>query len=241
MITAVGPTDAGDSLTAIKKLVFDDKKITMDQLCRALDDNFVGHEEIRRMLLKAPKFGNDDDYADEQTAFVYHILATESAKQNNLGGGKALVDVAPMFGHVIHGQVVGALPSGRLAGTPLNDAMSPSPGHDVNGPTAVLKSVSKVDNAELLGAGILNLKLDPAILDSEDGEQRLVDLIRTFVDQKIYHIQINIVSSDTLRAAQKEPQNYRELVVKVAGYSAFFTKLNKELQDHLIARTEHRI
>jgi pyruvate formate-lyase/glycerol dehydratase family glycyl radical enzyme len=241
MITAVGPTDAGDSLTAIKKLVFDDKKITMDQLCLALDDNFIGHEEIRRMLLKAPKFGNDDDYADEQTAFVYHILASESAKQNNLGGGKALVDVAPMFGHVIHGQVVGALPSGRLAGTPLNDAMSPSPGNDVNGPTAVLKSVSKVDNAELLGAGILNLKLDPAILDSEDGEQRLVDLIRTFVDQKIYHIQINIVSSDTLRAAQKEPQNYRDLVVKVAGYSAFFTKLNKELQDHLIARTEHRI
>lgn len=241
MITAVGPTDAGDSLTAIKKLVFDDKKITMDQLCRALDANFVGHEEIHRMLLKAPKFGNDDDYADEQTAFVYHTLAAESARQNNLGGGKALVDVAPMFGHVIHGQAVGALPSGRLAGTPLNDAMSPSPGQDLNGPTAVLKSVSKIDNAELMGAGILNLKLDPAVLDCEEGEQRLVDLIRTFIDQRIYHIQINIVSSETLRAAQEEPQKYRELVVKVAGYSAFFTKLNKELQDHLIARTEHRI
>ena len=139
------------------------------------------------------------------------------------------------------GQVVGALPSGRLAWEPLSDAWSPCAGSDLNGPTAVLKSMGKIDNVELLGGVILNMRIDPAIFKDEDGIRRLVDLIRTFVDQKIYHVQINVISSKTLRDAQKNPDKYRDLVVKVAGYNAFFVRLDKPLQEGIIARTEHTV
>ena len=134
---------------------------------------------------------------------------------------------------------MGALPSGRRAGEPLGDAASPCPGKDMKGPTAVLKSMSKIDNVEILGGIILNMRLDPAVFKNRDGVKRAADLIRTFVDQKIYHVQINVVSSDTLRAAQRSPEKYRDLNVKVAGYNAFFTLLSKPLQDSIIARTEH--
>ncbi len=234
----VASSDAGDSLTAIKKLVFDDKKITMDQLCDALDKNFEGYEELHQMLLKAPKFGNDDDYADEQVAWVLHQWVTEFNKVKNLRGGYGCPGGSPMWAYVREGRVVGALPSGRLAGESLADAASPSAGKDLKGPTAVLKSVGKIDNVEILGGIVLNMRIDSAIF--KDGDmKRLTDLIRTFVDQKIYHIQINVVSSDTLRAAQNEPEKYNDLVVKVAGYNAFFTHLSKPLQDSIIARTEH--
>ena len=234
----IASSDAGDSLTAIKKLVFDDKKITMEQLCDALDNNFEGHEDIRQMLLKAPKFGNDDDYADEQVAWVLHQWVTEFNKVKNMRGGYGCPGGSPMWAHVPEGRGVGALPSGRQAWEVLADAASPCPGADLMGPTAVLKSMGKVDNVEILGGVVLNMRFGPEAF--RDGDvRRMVDLIRTFVDQKIYHIQINIVSSDTLRAAQKEPEKYRELVVKVAGYNAYFTHLSKPLQNSILARTEH--
>ena len=234
-----GSTDAGDSLTAIKKLVFDDKKITMDQLCDALDKNFEGYDELRQMLLRAPKFGNDDDYADEQVTWVMHEWVSEAKKIKNARGGYCCPGGSPLTGYLSQGMVVGALPSGRLAEKPLSDAASPSAGSDLNGPTAVLKSMGKIDNVEILGGVVLNMRIDPGVFKDKDGFKRLADLIRTFVDQKIYHVQINVVSSDTLRAAQKEPDNYRDLVVKVAGYNAFFVQLSKPLQDGIIARTEH--
>ncbi len=231
-------TDAGDSLTTIKKLVFEDKKITMAELCDALDHNFEGYEELHQMLLKAPKFGNDDDYADEQVAWVLHEWMSEFNKVKNLRGGHGCPGGSVMGAYVPEGKVVGALPSGRLAGRPLVDASSPSTGKDLKGPTAVVKSMGKIDNVEILGGITFNLRIDPAVF--KDGDvKRLADLIRTFVDEKIFHMQINVVSSDTLRAAQKEPEEYRDLVVKVAGYNAFFTQLAKPLQDSIIARTEH--
>ena len=145
-----------------------------------------------------------------------------------------------MWNNVPLGKMVGALPSGRLAWEPLADAASPCAGKDLQGPTAVFKSVGKIDNVEILGGVVLNMKLDPAVF--RDGDvKRLVDLIRAFFDQKIAHLQINIVSSDTLKAAQKEPEKYRELIVKVAGYNAYFTHLSKPLQDTVIARTEHGV
>ena len=146
-----------------------------------------------------------------------------------------------MAGYVPGGKVVGALPSGRLAGEPLAPAASPSTGKDVKGPTAVFKSMGKLDNVEILAGESLTTRIDPAVFKNKDGVKRLVDLMRTFVDQKIFHVQINVVSSDTLKAAQKEPEKYRDLTVKVAGYNAFFTQLNKPLQDSIIARTEHGI
>jgi len=235
---ASGSTDAGDSLTAIKKLVFDDKKVTMAQLCDALDADFEGHEDIRKMCLEAPKFGNDDDYADEQVAWVHHQWVSEVTKIKNLRGGYCSPGGSPMSGYVALGREVGALPSGRLTGEPLEDGHSPSAGRDLNGPTAVLKSMGKIDNVEITGGAILNLRIEPAVFDDGD-VGRLADLLRAFIDQKIYHVQINVVSSDTLRAAQEEPEKHRDLMVKVAGYNAYFTQLNKPLQEGIIARTEH--
>ncbi len=137
------------------------------------------------------------------------------------------------------GKFVGALPSGRLAGEPLCEAATPTAGSAVNGPTAVLKSVGKVNNAEVNQGQSLNMRLDPTVFEKDDGFKRLADLIRVFVDQKVDHVQINVVYSDTLKAAQREPGDYKDLTVKVAGYNARFVDLHKDLQDSIIARTEH--
>jgi formate C-acetyltransferase len=237
--TEVGSSDAADSLAAIKKLVFDDKKITMAQLCDALDANFEGYDEIRKMCLQAPKFGNDDDYVDEQKAWAIHQWASEFMKLKNLRGGYGCPGGSSMAGYIPGGRLVGALPSGRLAGEPLAPAASPCAGKDVNGVTGVLKSMGKVDNVEVLAGLSLTSRIDPAVFESRDGMKRMADLIRTFVDQKIFHLQFNVVSSETLRDAQENPGEYRELMVKVAGYNAYFTQLSSPLQDSIIARTEH--
>jgi len=237
--TEVGSSDAGDSLAAIKKLVFDEKKITMAQLCDALDADFEGCEDIRRMCLDVPKFGNDDDYVDEQKAWAVHQWATEFMKLKNLRGGHGCPGGSSMAAYVPEGKVVGALPSGRLAGEPLAPAGSPSTGKDTNGVTSVLKSMGKVDGVEILAGLSLTSRIDPAIFRSRDGIKRVADLIRTFVDQKVFHLQLNVVSSDTLKAAQERPEDYKDLMVKVAGYNAYFTHLDRELQDTIIARTEH--
>ncbi len=235
----LGSVDIGNSLTAIKKLVFDEKKITMDRLLQALDSNFIGHEGIRKMCLEAPKFGNDDDDADEQVAWVTHIIAEEAGKYKTIYGGRRFPTLTPLSSFVPAGLAVGALPSGRLAGQPLADALSATVGSDVKGPTAVLKSVGKVNNTEVSLGSTLNLKIDPAVFEKEDGFKRLADLIRVFVDQKVDQVQFNVVSSDTLKAAQREPDKYKDLVVKVAGYNARFVDLHKDVQDNIIARTEH--
>jgi formate C-acetyltransferase len=234
-----GGPDAGDSLAAIKKLVFDEKKITMDQLCDALEKNYEGYDDLRQMLLNAPKFGNDDDDADEQTAWVMHTFCQESIKLKNTRGGHKIPVHIPLSSYVRAGWAVGALPSGRLAGEPLSDSISPTQGSDVSGLTSVLKSVGKVDHAEVFAGITFNLRLDPLIFKDDYGFKRMADLIRTFVDQKIHHVQFNIVSSDTLKAAQKEPDKYKDLMVRVAGYVARFVELPKEVQDTIIARTVH--
>jgi formate C-acetyltransferase len=231
-------TDAADSLTAIKKLVFDDKKITMTELCDALDNNFKGYEELRQMLLNAPKFGNNDDYADEQAAWVLHQWMVEFNKVKNLREGQGCPGGSVMGSYVPAGKLVGALPSGRLAGKPLVDASSPIRGMDINGPTAVINSMGKIDHEEILGGITFNLRIDPAVFRNGNME-RMAALVRSFIDQKIFHMQVNVVSSETLRAAQKEPEKYRDLVVKVAGYNAFFTQLTDALQDTIIERTVH--
>jgi formate C-acetyltransferase len=234
-----GAADAGDSLTAIRKLVFEDKMISMDELCDALAANYEGHEHVRRMLIEVPKFGIDDDHADEQTAFANHVFASESRKLKNLRGGYSSPGGSAMSGYVYHGIPVGALPSGRLAGQPFADGHSPYAGNDIKGPTAALRSMGKIDNVEITGGVILNMRLSPVTYEGDGGVRRLNDLIRAFIDQRIFHVQINVVSTETLRAAQREPENYRDLVVKVSGYNEFFVKLPRVLQDVIIARTEH--
>lgn len=234
-----GRIDAGNSLAAIKKLVFDDKKITMAQLCQALDNNFEGYESLRKMCLEASKFGNDDDYVDEQVARVTHLVNEETKKYRSTYGGCKLVAEVPSASYIPAGKALGALPSGRLAGEPLYAATTPTVGSDVNGPRAILKSVGKVNSAEVNQGTTLNMRIDPAVFEKEDGFKRLADLIRVFVDQKVDHLQINVVYSDTQRAAQREPDKYKDLTVKVAGYNARFVDLHKDLQDSIIVRTEH--
>jgi len=234
-----GRIDAGNSLAAIRKLVFDDEKITMEQLCQALDENFVGHDEIRKMCTQAPKFGNDDDFSDEQVAWVTHIVNEEAKRYKSTYGGCKVVSEVPSASYIAMGKLVGALPSGRFAGQPLCEAATPTVGSALNGPTAVLKSVGKVNNAEVNQGQTLNMRLDPGVFATDDGFKRLAGLIRVFVDQKVDHLQINVVYSDTLRAAQREPEKYNDLTVKVAGYNARFVDLHQELQDDIIARTEH--
>jgi choline trimethylamine-lyase len=235
----VGIADAADSLTAIKKLVFEDKKITLSQLCEALAKNFEGYDEIRHMLLKAPKYGNDDNYADEQVAWISDIYASEVKKYKNARGGYNIPSIIPVSTNVPFGKALGALPSGRLSQAPLADGCSPGHGNDIKGPTTVLKSVAKIDHAQFSNGTQLNMRVDPAVFKDAQGFQRLANLIRGFVDNRIWHVQINVVSSDTLRAAQKEPEKYRDLVVKVAGYNTFFVLLHKDVQNDIISRTEH--
>ena len=238
---ATGLPDVADSLTAIKKVVFEDKKVTMAQLCDALDKNFEGYEELRQMLLKAPKYGNEDDYADEQMVWASHEYAVEGRNYKNARGGKWVPGSLAFSTHAAFGKVVGALPSGRLAGTPVANGSGPCEGSSKKGPTAVLNSLSKVNAAELSNGVGLNMRFDPAVFKNGDGFKRLADFIRTLVEEKLFHIQINVISSDILRAAQKQPEKHKDLVVRVAGYCARFIYLPKSMQDDIIVRTEHRL
>jgi formate C-acetyltransferase len=238
-ISIIGSSDVGDSLAAIKKCVFEEKTVTMDELIDALDRDFEGHDFLHRKLMDAPKFGNDDDSADEQTVWVKHIFAKEVSRQKNVRGGYKLPSEIPLAGYVERGQNLGALPSGRRAGQPLADGIGPALGCDRNGPTAVLNSVAKINHAEFFGGQTFNMRLDPSLFGNPMGVKRLADFIRTFVDLKIHQVQFNIVSSDVLRDAQKEPGKYRDLMVRVAGYVTRFVELPTAVQDAIIARTEH--
>jgi formate C-acetyltransferase len=172
---------------------------------------------------------------------VTHIVNEEAKWYKSTYGGCTVVTEVPSASYVALGKIVGALPSGRLSGDPLCEAASPTVGSTLNGPTAILKSAGKVNNAEMNQGQSLNMRLSPVIFENDDGFKRLADFIRVFVDERVDHVQINVVSSDTLRAAQQEPEKYKDLTVKVAGYNARFVTLHKELQDTVIARTEHSL
>ena len=238
-IATAGATDVGDSLAAIRKLVFDEKKITMAELLDALEKNFAGAEPLREELLKAPKFGNDVDEVDNLVAWVMDTYCKEIVRHRNTRGGHLVPYQNPLVWYVATGRLVGALPSGRKAWEPLSDGISPTRGADVSGPTAVLKSVGKIDNAAIFFGQTLNMRLNGEIFSSLAGARRLAAMIRTFVDLKIHHCQFNMVSSETLRAAQREPKAYQDLTVRVAGYVAYFTRLGRDVQDSIIARTIH--
>jgi formate C-acetyltransferase len=238
-IYPVGMADVADSLAAIKKLVFDEKKITMSELCDALDNNFRGHEDIRRACLNAPKYGNDDDSPDEIMAWAVHEWACEVKSHRNIRGGYAIPGLQSLFLTVPYGREVGAMPSGRLAGEPLSNGGSPCNGVTKEGPTAIINSLSKVDCLECNLGIVLNVRISPEIFKTKEGIKKLAGLVRSIVDKNIMHIQFNIVSTKTLRAAQKEPEKYKDLVVRVAGYCSYFVNLPRGMQEDIIARTEH--
>jgi pyruvate formate-lyase/glycerol dehydratase family glycyl radical enzyme len=247
----VGIANLGNSLAAIKKLIFEENLITADELMDALEDNYEGPEgeRIRQILLnRAPKFGNDDNYVDEILVEAYNAFIDELEKYHTTRYGRGPIGCAYYAGtssissNVPSGAAVKATPDGRKAHKPLAEGCSPSSGTDVNGPTAVFKSISKLPTEKILGGVLLNQKLSPQTIKSEKDKQKLIYMLRAFfADLKGWHVQYNIVSRDTLLAAKKDPEKYRDLIVRVAGYSAFFVTLAPDTQDDIIARTEHAL
>ncbi len=239
-IQGVGIGTLTDALTAIKYHVFDQKTLSMAALLAALQDDFEGHERMRQMLLnKTPRYGNDDDYADAvmQAAFDAYFDAVDG--RPNTRGGTYHINMLPTTVHVYFGSVIAATPDGRRAWTPLSEGISPVQGADRHGPTAVIKSVSKMDHMRT-GGTLLNQKFTPQLLEDDEGLDKLVHLIRTYFTLDGHHIQFNVVDAATLRAAQKQPEQYRDLIVRVAGYSDYFCDLTQELQEEIITRTAHQ-
>ncbi len=240
-IQGVGLGTMADAMTAIKYHVFDEKNLTMEELLAALWDNFEGHERLRQLLLnKTPRYGNDDDYADDVMVSVFETYFNAIDGRPNTRGGTYRINLLPTTCHVYFGSVIGATPDGRRAGIPLSEGISPVQGADRHGPTAVIKSVAKMDHART-GGTLLNQKFTPQILAGDDGLSKLVQLIRTYFKLDGHHIQFNVVDVATLRAAQKNPDQYRDLIVRVAGYSDYFCDLSEALQEEIITRTEHKL
>jgi len=233
----IGVADGVNSLAAVKQLVYDEKRITMDELREALRADFEGYEEIRDLCLAAPKYGNDDDTVDQYVRRFAHFVVTEHDKYKTLTGGRMMPSWYPVSSNVPQGMTVAALPSGRKAGKPLADGVSPNQGTDKLGPTAVLRSVGKFQHEDIDGGTLLNVKFEPQVLAGDEGLQNLASYLRTFLDLPIYHIQFNVVDEQTLRCAQANPDEYRSMLIRVAGYSAFFVELHKAIQDDIISRT----
>jgi formate C-acetyltransferase len=234
-----GAPNVGDSLAAIKKAVFEDKRLTMDQVINALDKNFEGEEEVLHILASAPKFGNDDDYVDSIVNEVLMHGSNELAKVKGIAGMLSTAAASVVTANVPLGYHVGALPDGRKSGEPLSEGgISPYQGRNVSGPTATMKSVAKLDHIKLTGGSVLNMRFNPGLLKDEPNMRKFVSLIRTFCETGGFLVQFNITDTETLRAAQKEPERYRDLLVRVATYSAYFVDLSPELQNDIIARIE---
>ena len=239
-IQGVGMGTITDSLSAVKYHVFDKKTLTMEELLEALQSNFEGIEQVRQMLLnETPTFGNDDDYADNLAQAVFNAYYKVLNGRPNTKGGRYRVNLLPTTVHIFFGRVTGATPNGRKNGDPLSDGISPSHGTDRNGPTAVIKSVAKIDHAKT-GGTLLNQKFLPQVLADDEGIAKLAYLVRTYFKLGGHHVQFNVVDATTLRDAQENPEKYKDLIVRVAGYSDYFVDIGKELQDEIIARTAHQ-
>lgn len=230
-----------DSLAAIKKLVFEDKKLSMEEVVQAMKVDFKGYEPVREMLRNAPCYGNNDSYVDDIAKNIDYITQVYAQKYSEERGVNCDVRYVPITSHVPFGKVVSATPNGRKAWTALSDGSSASHGADKNGPTAVLLSNYHTKNYGMRNRAsrLLNIKLSPKCVAGDEGTEKISSIIRTWCDLKLWHLQFNIVNRQTLVAAQAMPDNYRSLLVRIAGYSAYFCDLSKDLQNDIIDRTEH--
>jgi len=240
-IQGVGMGSMTDNLSVLKFHVFEHKHFTMAELLEALNHNFEGYETMLDLILnRTPRYGNDDDQADEILKRVFESYFKAIDGRPNTKGGHYRVNLLPTTVHVYFGSVVGATPDGRKSGFPLSEGISPVQGMDVNGPTAVIKSAAKIDHLRT-GGTLLNQKFTPQVFDTEEGFDKVAKLIRTYFRLDGHHIQFNVVTAETLRKAQKHPEQYRDLIVRVAGYSDYFVDLTPELQEEIIRRTEQVI
>ena len=239
-IQGVGLGTITDSLTAIKHHVFDQKSIAFSDLIQAIDTNFNEHPEIRRQLIfETPKYGNDDDLADEQAKYVFDTFFSAVDGQQTSTGGTYCINMLPTTCHVYFGAVTGATPDGRLAKKPTSEGISPVQGADRNGPTAAIKSASKIDHIKT-GGTLMNQKFTPSFFEYEGALKNLTSLVRAYFRLNGHHIQFNVVDVDTLRDAQLYPEKHNDLIVRVAGYSDYFNDLGVDLQNEIIRRTEHQ-
>jgi len=240
-IQVVGMGSITDCLTSIKYNVFEKEIVSMEELLNALDNNFNGYNIIQQKLInKTPKYGNDDDYADSITGEVFEMVYDAIDNRPNTRGGVHRINLLPTTVHVYFGQVTGATPDGRNAHTPLSEGISPVQGMDINGPTAVIKSAAKIDHLRT-GGTLLNQKFTPLFFSDQNRIKQLANLIRAYFKMDGHHMQFNVISAETLRAAQKNPGKFRNLIVRVAGYSDYFNNLVPDLQDEIIRRTEHAL
>ena len=238
-IQGVGLGSLTDNLTAVKYHVFDNQNISMAELINALKMDFNGYEELQKELIfNTPKYGNDDDYADAQAEKIFDLFYDAVDGRPTYRGGIFRINMLPTTSHVYFGSVIGAMPDGRKAKTPLSEGISPVQGTDTKGPTAVLKSAAKIDHIKT-GGTLLNQKFTPQLLRDDKGKSSLVHLIRSYFKMDGHHIQFNVVNAETLRDAQQHPEQYRDLIVRVAGYSDYFNDLGEDLQNEIIRRTEH--
>lgn len=236
--TCVGFADAGDSLAAIDKVIFRDGKYTMAELCDALDANFEGYEEMHKDLCDAPKFGADDDFADGWCRYAHDLYNKSIIKRRNLRGGVLQPGGVSMSVFVPHGEVCGALPSGRKAGEHLANGVGASIGSETNGLLATFNSQSKINYYGNFDT-IWNVRIDGGVCDSPEGRKEFAGLVRSFVDKKIAQMQVSSLSTDVMREAQKTPDKYKDLIVRVVGYSANFITLPPTVQDFVLKREEH--
>ena len=237
-IQGVGIGTITDSLAAIKYNVFDNKKFSIEELQKALDANFEGYEDIHHLVTsKTPKYGNDDDYADDIMRSVFDLYRRMVVGRPNIKGGKYGINMLPTTCHVYFGEVMMASPNGRKAHLPVSEGISPDKGADVHGPTAVIKSCSKMDHLAT-GGTLLNQKFTPSVVEGDLGLEHMANLVRAYFNMDGHHIQFNVIDREVLLDAQKHPENYKDLIVRVAGYSDHFHNLSKALQDEIIGRTE---
>ena len=237
VLCAVGVINVADSLAAVKKLIFEEKKYTMKKLMEAIDADWAGYEEMREDFLSAPKYGNNIDLPDKLAADIYSYFSKCLAGIQHAYGGHVIATAISITAHQPGGLAVGALPDGRKAGTILADgSMSPMQGMDKSGPLAVLQSAMKIDQDEYQ-ATLLNMKFHPSAVKTEEDLYKLAQVIKTYLTNGGKHMQFNIIDQETLIQAQKEPEKYEDVVVRVAGYSAYFNALTREIQDEVIERT----
>ncbi len=239
-LQGVGIGTITDSLASIKYNVFDEKRFTMEELMRAMDANFEGEENALIYNLvsrKTPKYGNDDDYADDIMKSVFQYYQKTITGRPNMRNGQWRINMLPTTCHVYFGEVMLASANGRKAHKPVSEGISPEKSADVNGPTAVIRSCSKMDHLST-GGTLLNQKFTPAVVAGEDGLTHMANLVRSYFNMDGHHIQFNVIDRQTLINAQNHPEDYRDLIVRVAGYSDHFRNLSKELQDEIINRTE---
>jgi pyruvate formate-lyase/glycerol dehydratase family glycyl radical enzyme len=238
-IQGVGLGSITDMLTSIRSNIYDKRTISWKEMIKALEADFKGYEKIQyELIYNTPKFGNDDDYADQQAVSVFEIYYDAVNGRPNSRGGVHRINMLPTTSHVYFGSVTGATTDGRNAHLPLSEGISPFQGADHNGPTSVIKSASKIDHLRT-GGTLLNQKFSPSFFEDEDSYEKLTALIRSYFSLDGHHIQFNVVNAETLKDAQRHPERYRDLIVRVAGYSDYFNDLGEDLQNEIIKRTEH--